>query len=408
MIDPRAAALEDCLQRLQAGASLSEVLARYPQWAADLRPRLEAAQAAQALGETLQVPRAVVARGRARFLKQIHQPVQPRLQPALQRVTWLRASLAALLVLMIAFSGVALASAQALPGDAFYPIKLAVEQTRLRLTRAVPQRLALEAEFDRERLQETRAVLDRQRTGPVTLIGVLTQTAPEAWQVADIPVVLSPTLVALGQTFSGFQVVAEGLAQPDGRIMLEALRLREFQLTGPLESFTTEEWIISGVVVALAPETIIQGTPVVGQRVVVQAVRRANDILVAQTLIVIDSSSTTPTPGPLLSPSASLSPTAPPTATPIVTLTEAPLVTPTPIDSTQPGQTPTVQPEVTATATLTPPASRTPLPSNTPRPSATPEPSESPESTQAPEPTQAPESTESPEPTERPEPSGTP
>lgn len=402
MTDPRAAALEDCLQRLQAGASLREVLERYPQWADDLRPRLEAAQAAQALGETLQVPQAAIARGRVRFLKRIYEPSQPRPQPSLKRLTWLRVSLASVLVLMFAFSGAVFASAQALPGEALYPIKLAVEQTRLRLARDLNQRLALEAEFDRERLQETRAVLDRQRTGQVTLVGVLTHTAPEIWQVADIPVIVSPALASLGQTFVGFQVVAVGIVQPDGGVLIETLSLREFQLTGQLESFTSEQWVISEVMVALEPETIVHGTPVVGQPVLAQAVRRADGTLLARRLEVIGSPTVTPTRPLLVSPSASRSPSATPDSTSIITPSVTATVTRTPTQSAEPSQTPTVQSGETVTPTITPVASGTPPLTQTPEPTEEPAPTEEPEETEEPESTEEPEHTEEPEPSETP------
>lgn len=408
MTDPRATALEDCLQRLQAGASVREVLERYPQWADDLRPRLEAARAAQALGETLQVPQATIARGRARFLKQIYQPSPPRPQPSLKRLTWLRASLATVLVLMFAFSGVVFASAEALPGEALHPIKLAVEQMRLRLARDLDQRLALEAEFDRERLQETRTVLDRQRAGQVTLVGVLTQTAPETWQVDDIPVMVSPALASLGQTFVGFQVVAVGVVQLDGGVLVETLSLREFQLTGPLESFTSEQWVIDEVTVALAPETIVQGIPVVGQPVSAQAVRRADGLLLARRLEVIGSPTLTPSRTRLVSPTASHSPSAMPDSTSSITPSMTATVTRTPTPSAEPSQTPTGQSGETVTPTITPVASETPSFTRTPESSETPEPTEEPEPSEEPQGTEEPESTQEPEPTERPEPSETP
>lgn len=410
MIDPRAAALDDCLRGLQAGASLQAVLERYPQWADDLRPRLEAAQAAQALGQTLHVPPAAVARGRARFLKRITQA--PRPAPARFRPTWLRAGLAAGLVLAFSFSGVILASAQALPGEALYPIKLAVEQTRLHLARDVSHQLALEAEFDRERLEETRAALDRQRSGPVTLVGVLTQTAAGAWQVADIPVTMSPAQETLGQTLSGWQVVATGRLQPSGRLQVEGLSLRTYPLTGSLESFTAEYWIIDQVVVTRTTETILRGTPVLGQPVMVLAARRADGVLFARRLDALGSTSTTSSTPPGVSPAASPSATPMLEPTTTVTPTATPSATNTPTKRVEPDPTRTLPPSETLPPTF--PASDTPSPSDTPRPSATSvtretrEPTEQPEETEEPEGTEQPEETEAPEETEQPEPSETP
>ena len=68
-------ALEDCLERLQAGASLEQVLALYPQWAKEMRPLLESALLAWSLRVTAPVPEASMARSRALFIeKAVAQP----------------------------------------------------------------------------------------------------------------------------------------------------------------------------------------------------------------------------------------------------------------------------------------------------------------------------------------------
>ena len=112
-------AFEDCLARLQAGAGLEQVLARYPSWKQELRPMLLAAQAARQAGADMRVPQAAMARSRAKFSQKAKHLAAGRGRSAVHLPVW-RLALASLLVVLVLASGLVTTvavSAHALPGD---------------------------------------------------------------------------------------------------------------------------------------------------------------------------------------------------------------------------------------------------------------------------------------------------
>jgi hypothetical protein len=115
-------ALDDCLQQLAAGkSSLGQCLARYPQYAAELRPLLETALRLQ---QGKQVRPSGAMRDRARFRLAKHIDLHPRRRvPAVPRLAIGFAALA------LALMAVTTAFAQAaLPGQTLYALKLSTER----------------------------------------------------------------------------------------------------------------------------------------------------------------------------------------------------------------------------------------------------------------------------------------
>ena len=93
-------ALNDCIDRLNGGQSLEDCLARYPQWAAELRPMLLAGlrvREAQASPGELAAARA---RTRARLERELRRPAPVRPW----RPAWSPLALAASLILVLAFA----------------------------------------------------------------------------------------------------------------------------------------------------------------------------------------------------------------------------------------------------------------------------------------------------------------
>lgn len=365
-------ALEDCLQQMRAGASLAEALARYPQWVEFLKPRLEAAQAARWLRGTLHVPPAAQARSRARFLAAARQPSRSGFLFSLAPFRRTQVMLALALSLLLGAFGTLAASAQSLPGDALYPLKLATENTRLLITSDPAQRRELAQAFDHNRIQEVYALLERGRSVRVRFAGALTQYASGEWQVAGIRLTIPSDVLARGEARPGFYVDVVGVPQPDQTVLVEELHLRPVEFSGLLESLFPDHWIVDEVNVDVTPETIVQGSPVIGRVVNVHALVLGDGALQAQILEVI---------GPTLTPTAT--PTEPEpsqTPTPTSTLeatastTSTPQTTPSPTVSASPQSTET---RVTRTATRTPKPTwmptRTPTlePTQSPSPTAT-------------------------------------
>lgn len=118
--------LEECLARMEAGASLAECLADHPEQAAELRPLLEAAQM---VGSMKRLGLRPEFRKGARAGLIAHMRANPHTAPTFHwRQSLALRYAASLAVLALAFTtaGTALAQ-QALPGDALYGWKLTSE-----------------------------------------------------------------------------------------------------------------------------------------------------------------------------------------------------------------------------------------------------------------------------------------
>lgn len=276
---PKARALEVCMQQILMGTSLEQALAPYPQWAEELRPRLEAAQAARAYGAAIRVPADGLDRSRAIFLEAANQRVQTH--GGLFAVPTWRWGLAVLALALILFLGVrtVAATAEALPGDLLYPVKIAGEQTRLLLSASPAQRLDLEQSYDQTRRFEVEALIQRsRRSGPaaspqVTFTGALTQMKADGWMVGGIPVLISSDTQFIGEVQVGFFLEVQGALQPGGRVLAQKIRARELEFSGRVEAMNGEQWVVSGVSFQVTHKTLVQGQPALGSQVQVRAIQ---------------------------------------------------------------------------------------------------------------------------------------
>jgi hypothetical protein len=275
MVDDRVLeAFEDCLARLQSGASLEQVLALYPAWRQELLPMLLAAQAARQEGAKVRVPRAAMARSRAKFLQKAKQMGAGQPRPAAHLPAW-RLALVSLVVLLVLASGLVTTvavSAQALPGDVLYPVKIATEQTQLLLTRNAVQRLKLEQSFDRERVTEVDTLIHQASSQDVRFAGGLNVMQGNTWQVGNIKIRVTDSTRLLSPVKLGYYVDVEGRLQPDGVVMAYQVAPRAMQLSGRLIILTPQVWQVGSMRVQIGPDTALQGEPFSGSQAVVQAV----------------------------------------------------------------------------------------------------------------------------------------
>lgn len=267
-------AFEDCLARMQAGASLEQVLARYPAWRQELRPMLLAAQAARQAGANVRVPQAAMARSRAKFLQKANHMSAGRSRPAAHMPAW-RLALVSLVVVLVLASGLVTTmavSAHALPGDVLYPLKIATEQTQLLLTRSTVQRLKLEQSFDHERVTEVDALIHQASTRDVQFAGGLSAMQGNTWQIGNIKVRVTDSTRILSPVKLGYYVDVEGRLQPDGVVMAYQVAPRAVQLSGRLTILTPQTWQVGNVRVQIGSSTAVQGEPFSGSQIIVQAV----------------------------------------------------------------------------------------------------------------------------------------
>ena len=159
--------LDVCLGLIRQGQTVDEVLAQHPSEAEELGPLLEVASR---LG-TLPDPNVSI-QGLLRTLGRLggqtgartQGDVLPRKARWLSRQVWARAAAIVLLVLVTGW-GTVNASANAVPGDLLYPVKLFTERARFVLSLNAEDRAELRIVFSSRRLRE--AVAQQQQSGQI-------------------------------------------------------------------------------------------------------------------------------------------------------------------------------------------------------------------------------------------------
>ena len=227
-------ALEVCLQEIENGADMETVIARFPNFAVELRLILETSLKAKSMSAAEPSPEAI-RRGRARVMQRAAEmreskaAPRKRVIPAFQRLA-LSFSLAAMLLL--SGTGLLNASASALPGENLYPVKRTWEGLRLLLIFDPQARTYLEDQFEYERLEEVNELLVEGRDEIIQFAGVFMRVNGVSY-VSGIPVVLSADLqlpengaavILTGQTNSqgmveviSFELLPDGTVVPVGK-----------------------------------------------------------------------------------------------------------------------------------------------------------------------------------------------
>lgn len=350
-------ALDDCLNLLRTGASVTDCLARYPEHAEELRPLVSLASGVRAVPTPRPNPAAVQA-NRQRMLDAAQTAIVRRQQRGLTPFAWIfgpsggsrgrplfRATMtlaAVIVVVGLAAAALFATAADSLPGQALYPVKRFGENARLSLTLNPAARQELKSEYILERRQEVRQILDAGQQALLEFQGELEETEDGYWIVGGLTVTLSSDTAIEGHVTAGAMVIVQAASSGDGS--LQALKLQV--LTNPL---------------LLTPVLTFTPTPT-----------------------VTSAPSDTPTPTATLTPTPSTMPSPSPTVTP------SPSATPSPT----PSLTSSPSPMPTQTSTSVPAATWAPTHTAEPEPSDIPEDNE----TEEPEPTDDPDPTDTEEP----------
>ncbi len=173
---------DDCIDELRKGGSVESILAKYPEYISETKPLLELVQAMEQLpkpepsadavsaalvgiGEELALLRPVrhlvetstVGRGQSPRLKKKRRSFFGRLfqQP---RLAWTLSAAFALVLMFVAISTV---SANSVPGDILYPLKLVTEKVSFLLTFSSERKAELRLTFSEERTKEIKRVLQK-------------------------------------------------------------------------------------------------------------------------------------------------------------------------------------------------------------------------------------------------------
>ena len=332
-----------CLDALDEGQRVAELLARYPEHALELEPLLESAVWFGGQAAVVAPRPGFVKASRARLVEKIATP--PAATGFWSQLFaglgsgWRMALQAAVVVVMLAClvvgsSGIAYASQDALPGDALYPVKLGLEHVELWLTLDPQAELRLHLQLSQLRITEMQKLL---ALGRYDDLGIAT---------ANYQYHVSQALSLLEMLVAQYPALAQLLSQG----VASALNAQADTLA---------------VLASIAPEEA-QAELEAAEQAARDGAQQANEIGQAPA---------TPLPtavtGGEVEPEASLTPTAPPTAT--VASFTMPSATPTPTQTSTQTQTPTPTrtPQQSSTATLRPNITQTARPSGTPAPALT-------------------------------------
>jgi len=258
--------LEYFLARLEAGENLESILAQFPDKAGKLRPLLTAALKAHDSGAPLRIPASAQIDSRTRFLAEANrlQKKQPGFLPHLR---FAGAAALVVFIFIVGLFGTGLASAKAVPGEALYPVKRAVERAQLALTIDQVTRLNLEEEFDRRRVSETETLTKAGSLESVTLAGPLNESTDQTWTVGGVQLNLTPDQEAVARSLSGSYIEVKGQVRSEGDLDVEDMELRLFNFSGTLDAISENEWLVSGVKVLVMENTQITGKPKIGKKV---------------------------------------------------------------------------------------------------------------------------------------------
>ncbi len=222
--------LETCLHEIEHGAEIETVLLRYPEYADELRPLLEASRGAKQI--SVPEPSDDVTRKNRAMILQRAAELRESSAATHVRIDWfapLRRLATTLAVLFLLFaSGTSLvgAATTSLPGENLYPVKRSWENLQLWFTFNTALRDALEVKHENERIEELRELITNGRAAEVTFSGLVTRQTATGWLVAGFPVVISPQTDLPAQTVQVSSAVrVKGSTQPDGSVLAKSIEV---------------------------------------------------------------------------------------------------------------------------------------------------------------------------------------
>jgi hypothetical protein len=201
--------LDVCLEELKKGASLEDVLAKYPDYADEIRPLLTVANKISSQVKpqpsTNAAYNALVEAGKYMPKQKVFKPrfgfnwlINP--QFVLARVV------AVVLVVSLLTLTVASVSANALPGHFLYPFKLATEKIKLALTINPEGDAELRLTFSESRMQELLAIYHKKGVVDKELINAMLDEAKLALdEISALPKGKQPVFFSKVNHFNAYQ-----------------------------------------------------------------------------------------------------------------------------------------------------------------------------------------------------------
>lgn len=315
----------ECLSALDQGEAIDQILARYPDDAAKLRPLLITAQSIPAL--RMEPSEAVKMKSRDAFLQQAAALRQSKRRAIGFVPRFVTSLTAAIMIIAIVGVGAIAASGSALPGDPLYGLKRTIETARLALSPDDSTRGALAAQFDQTRVSEVKALITASRSTHVEFGGTIESIKNNTWLVAGITVLLNSSTSVTGTPLTGSRAQVIGTSSSNGvaatsitidantpaptptpapsptieptptPIVTPTLTITptqpitptiaptptpiEVEFSGVVQTIGVQSWTINGTLVQVTSLTQIESGIGIGQNVSVKAVQLSGGQLVA-------------------------------------------------------------------------------------------------------------------------------
>jgi hypothetical protein len=211
---------------------------------------------------------------------------------------------AVILIILLAFlfggAGMtALAAQSSLPGDALYPVKTGLEQTRVALARDASVRAQLQMEFAERRLKEIAGLIEEGRFENIStatgefesyirkaLAELETIASGDPEQAALLAGQVSEALTRYARTLSGMLDQVPESVRLEMRRALQNTQAAgkgdEQEFTGAIERIGQDTWVVAGRTIAMNTATEMKGPFVVGDMVRVHAFLNADGSLTAR------------------------------------------------------------------------------------------------------------------------------
>lgn len=231
------ATLDEGLNRICEGAGqdaqseLESFIAQHADQERDVRPLLQLAVDLAAMRTEAPPPPGGLKAGRQRLLQEAarlniaeHDRAAARrpsgwlsLQ-ALMRRSAIVVTLASILLVILLGRGTIAASANSLPGDALYPVKRMAEQFQLVFTVNPQAKALLIQELDQRRRDEAVAVVSSHRVADLSFRGSVEHESAVHWTISGVVVSISPETVIEGNLALGDLVQVSARSMSDGSL----------------------------------------------------------------------------------------------------------------------------------------------------------------------------------------------
>ena len=234
--------LDECISAMKNGSTLEACLEKYPEHAEELHGFLTTVSMIKAMPKA-EVSLAVRRESERRMLetfhnKELEKPVSKSIftrytqrrpvdqQPDVVRkervkmknkFSYLIAGL--VLTIIIATTGVTVASANALPGETLYPVKNSLQQVRMFLTFSEEGRAELEEEFHQELIEDVMAVMDDGSDVDVEFTGIIEEISDDYIVVDGVKVMFDENTKMPEYLEIGMLVEVEGHVMEDGSLL---------------------------------------------------------------------------------------------------------------------------------------------------------------------------------------------